>query len=41
VLVTPHVGGASSAFTPRATRLLQEQLGAYAAGRPLRNLVHP
>ena len=39
VLITPHVGGASSAFMPRATRLLQEQLGAYAAGRPLRNIV--
>ena len=39
VLVSPHVGGASSAFLPRATRLLQEQLGAYAGGRPLRNLV--
>jgi len=39
VLVSPHVGGASTAFFPRATRLLQEQLGAYAAGRPLRNLV--
>lgn len=39
VLVTPHVGGASTAFMPRAVRLLQEQLGAYAAGRPLRNLV--
>ena len=39
VLITPHVGGASTAFMPRAARLLQEQLGAYAAGRPLRNLV--
>ena len=39
VLVTPHVGGASTAFMPRAARLLREQLGAYAAGRPLRNLV--
>jgi phosphoglycerate dehydrogenase-like enzyme len=39
VLVTPHVGGASTAFMPRAVRLLQEQLGAYAAGRPLRNIV--
>ncbi|NNM45691.1 2-hydroxyacid dehydrogenase [Knoellia koreensis] len=39
ILISPHVGGASTAFTPRATRLLQEQLGAYAAGRPLRNLV--
>jgi phosphoglycerate dehydrogenase-like enzyme len=39
VLVTPHVGGSSTAFMPRAVRLLQEQLGAYAAGRPLRNVV--
>lgn len=39
VLITPHVGGASTAFMPRAVRLLQEQLGAYAGGRPLRNLV--
>ena len=39
VFITPHVGGASTAFMPRAARLLQEQLGAYAAGRPLRNLV--
>jgi phosphoglycerate dehydrogenase-like enzyme len=39
VTLTPHVGGASTAFMPRATRLLQDQLGAYAAGRPLRNLV--
>ena len=39
VLITPHVGGASTAFMPRAARLLQEQLGAFAAGRPLRNLV--
>jgi phosphoglycerate dehydrogenase-like enzyme len=39
ILVTPHVGGASTAFMPRATRLLQEQLGAYAVGRPLRNIV--
>jgi phosphoglycerate dehydrogenase-like enzyme len=39
VIITPHVGGASTAFRPRAVRLLQEQLGAYAAGRPLRNLV--
>ena len=41
VIVTPHVGGASTAFMPRAVRLLQEQLGAYAAGRPLRNIVTP
>ncbi len=39
VIITPHVGGASTAFMPRAVRLLREQLAAYAAGRPLRNLV--
>jgi phosphoglycerate dehydrogenase-like enzyme len=39
VLVTPHVGGASTAFRPRAVRLLREQLAAYAEGRPLRNVV--
>jgi hypothetical protein len=33
------VHDASTAFMPRAVRLLQEQLGAYAAGRPLRNIV--
>jgi phosphoglycerate dehydrogenase-like enzyme len=41
VLITPHVGGATTAFRPRAVRLLREQLGAYAAGRPLLNIVHP
>lgn len=40
VLITPHVGGATSAFRPRAVRLLQEQISAYAGGRPLRNIVH-
>ena len=40
VLISPHVGGASTAFWPRAVRLLQDQLSAYAAGRPLRNVVH-
>jgi phosphoglycerate dehydrogenase-like enzyme len=39
LLLSPHTGGASTAFVPRATRLLQEQLGAYAAGRSLRNVV--
>jgi phosphoglycerate dehydrogenase-like enzyme len=40
VLVSPHVGGATSAFRPRAVRLLRGQLRAYAAGEPLRNVVH-
>ncbi len=45
VILTPHVGGASTAFMPRATRLLQEQLervcrGAAAAQpRHLRGVV--
>ncbi|KAF4410051.1 MULTISPECIES: 2-hydroxyacid dehydrogenase [Streptomyces] len=34
VLITPHVGGPTSAFLPRAKRLLREQLTRYAAGEP-------
>jgi len=41
ILISPHVGGASSAFAPRAVALLREQIGAYVGGRPLRNVVHP
>ncbi len=40
VLITPHVGGATSAFPPRAAALLRDQLEAFAAGQPLRNVVH-
>jgi len=40
VLISPHVGGASSAFLPRAVALLRDQIGAFAGGRPLRNVVH-
>jgi phosphoglycerate dehydrogenase-like enzyme len=40
VLISPHVGGASSAFVPRAVDLLRSQIRAYASGRPLRNVVH-
>ncbi|MFJ6747461.1 MULTISPECIES: 2-hydroxyacid dehydrogenase [unclassified Streptomyces] len=39
VLITPHVGGPSSAFLPRAKRLLRDQLALFAAGEPLRNVV--
>ena len=39
VLITPHVGGASSAFLPRSKRLIHEQLKRYAAGRPLLNVM--
>jgi phosphoglycerate dehydrogenase-like enzyme len=39
VLISPHVGGASSAFAPRADRLVKEQLDRYASGAPLLNVV--
>lgn len=39
LLVTPHVGGASSAMWPRAHRLVREQLLRFAAGEPLANVV--
>jgi phosphoglycerate dehydrogenase-like enzyme len=39
VLITPHVGGPSTAFRPRAERLLSEQLARFAAGEPLRYVV--
>ena len=39
VLISPHVGGNTSAFLPRARRLVQEQLIRYVAGRPLLNVI--
>ncbi|MFF8608231.1 2-hydroxyacid dehydrogenase [Streptomyces sp. NPDC015346] len=39
VLVTPHVGGSTSAFMPRATRLIAAQLTRFAAGERLANVV--
>ena len=39
VLVSPHVGGASTAFFPRTNRLLAAQLRRYAAGEPLENVI--
>ncbi|MFJ8824597.1 2-hydroxyacid dehydrogenase [Streptomyces sp. NPDC102467] len=39
VLISPHVGGPTSAFTPRAKRLLAAQLTRFAAGQPLDNVV--
>jgi phosphoglycerate dehydrogenase-like enzyme len=39
VLISPHVGGDTSAFLPRAWRLLQRQLDAFAAGDSLANVV--
>ena len=39
LLVSPHVGGASSAMWPRAHRLVREQLHRFAAGEPLDNVM--
>jgi phosphoglycerate dehydrogenase-like enzyme len=38
-LISPHVGGNTSAFPPRARALLRDQLERFAAGRPLRHVV--
>lgn len=39
VFITPHVGGNTSAFEPRARRLIESQLERFATGKPLENVV--
>ncbi|WP_121256538.1 2-hydroxyacid dehydrogenase [Nocardioides ferulae] len=39
LLISPHVGGASSAMWPRAYRLVRDQLHRFAAGEPLANVM--
>ena len=39
VLISPHVGGASSAFWPRADRLVAAQLRRFVAGEDLANVI--
>ena len=39
LLISPHVGGATSAMWPRAHRLVRDQLHRYAAGEPLANVM--
>jgi phosphoglycerate dehydrogenase-like enzyme len=39
LLISPHVGGASSAMWPRAYKLVREQLERFAAGEPLVNVM--
>jgi phosphoglycerate dehydrogenase-like enzyme len=39
VLITPHVGGATTAMAPRAVALLRRQVEALRDGRPLDNVV--
>ncbi len=41
VLITPHVGGATSAMLPRAQRLLRSQVEALRDNRTLMNVVRP
>jgi len=39
LLMTPHVGGSSSAFRPRVERVIVAQIERYVAGEPLENVV--
>jgi phosphoglycerate dehydrogenase-like enzyme len=39
VIITPHVGGDSSAFNPRVRALIESQLKRFATGQPLENIV--
>ncbi len=41
LLISPHVGGTTTAFEPRGRRLVLAQLQRYAAGEPLANVVVP
>ncbi len=41
VLISPHVGGASSAFFPRADRMLKGQLERFARGEEPAHVVRP
>jgi phosphoglycerate dehydrogenase-like enzyme len=41
LLVSPHVGGDTTAFPPRAYALIADQLRRIAVGEPLRNVVVP
>ena len=39
ILITPHVGGNTTAFEPRARQLVADQLRRFATGEDLRNVV--
>ena len=39
LLISPHVGGASSAMWPRAYRLVRDQLHRFAAGEEPVNIM--
>ena len=39
VLISPHTGGSTSAFRPRAERLLRAQLNRFVHGEPMENVI--
>ncbi|MCW2757634.1 MAG: D-isomer specific 2-hydroxyacid dehydrogenase, NAD-binding protein, partial [Nocardioidaceae bacterium] len=39
LLISPHVGGATSAMWPRAYSLVREQLERFVAGEPMANVM--
>ncbi len=39
IMITPHIGGSSSQFTPRALRAVAAELRRYMNGEPLHNVV--
>jgi phosphoglycerate dehydrogenase-like enzyme len=39
VIITPHIGGDSSAFIPRGRKLVEEQIARYVAKTPLENII--
>ena len=41
VLITPHVGGDTTAFEPRARRMVAEQLRRWSTGLPLAGVIRP
>lgn len=38
-VITPHIGGDTAAFLPRAKRLVAAQVGRWLAGEPLHNVI--
>jgi len=39
VMITPHIGGSSAQFTPRALRIVAAEIERYIKGEPLQNVV--
>ena len=39
LLITPHIGGSTPQFAPRAVKTAEEELRRYIAGEPLQNVV--